>query len=199
MLNDMQLDAIKEVGNIGAGNAATALAEMTSMKIDITVPKVLVEEIEDIPLKLGGSETISVGIYFGIEGDLNGNIILFLPVEGALKMIDIMMFMEQGTNKEIDEMGQSALMELGNILASSYLNALSGLTGTYLLPTPPNYTTETVGGMINNILNNMGLDVDRTIFVATEFTESSVRVEGGLLFLLTPQSLSKLFSIMGLE
>jgi len=199
MLNEMQLDAIKEVGNIGAGNAATALAEMTSMKIDITVPKVLIEEIDAIPLNLGGNSTISVGIYFGIEGDLNGNIILFLPMEGALKMIDIMMFMEQGTSKEIDEMGQSALMELGNILASSYLNALSGLTGTYLLPSPPSYIMETVGSMVNNILNNMGLNVDRTIFVATEFTESSVKVEGGLLFLLTQESLEKLFTIMGLS
>ena len=197
-LNEMELDALKEVGNIGAGNAATSMAEMTSMKIDITVPKVILEAINTVPEKLGGAKKQSVAIYFEIEGDLNGNLILFLPVDGSTKLIDLMMYMDPGTTIEIDEMGQSALMEMGNILASSYLNALAGLTGTYLLPSPPNYSMDSLENIIDNIMEKIGSEVEQTIFIETDFTATSVNVGGGLVFLLTQESISKLFEIFGL-
>ncbi len=199
ILNDMELDALKEVGNIGAGNAATAMAEMTSMKIDITVPKVILEAIDTVPAKLGGDKKESVAVYFDIEGDLLGNLILFLPVDGSLNLIDLMMFMDPGTTREIDEMGQSALMELGNILASSYLNALAALTGTCLLPSPPSYTMDSLENIIHTIMGKIGSDVQKTIFIETDFKAHGIDVLGGLVFLLSQESIDKLFEIMGLE
>jgi len=197
-LNEIKLDALKEVGNIGAGNAATSLAEMTSMQINITVPKVLLDVIDNIAEQMGGASSIAVGIQLGIEGELTGHLMVLMPLEDSFKLIDTMMFMEPGTTQDVDEMGQSALMELGNILASSYLNALSGLTGTYLLPSPPLFAKEEIASLIRNTSNGMVFDVERAIFVETAFTGLTISMKGVIVLLLDHDSLDKLFSILGI-
>lgn len=126
-MNTMVIDVLKEIGNIGAGNAATALAKMIDKKVDMKVPQVTVMDVQDVPELLGGEEVEVCGIFFKIEGDMDGSIMFILTVDAAKTLMCLMMpGMGSG---EIDEFAMSALKEIGNILSGSYISSLSGLTG----------------------------------------------------------------------
>jgi len=124
-LNGIVLDVLKEIGNIGAGNAATSLAKMLNKKIDMDVPQVKLLEFKDVPSLIGGEENLIIGIYFNLEGDLTGSFMFLLDKESALGLLNMIMPMEF---TEFDEMCNSALKEIGNILSGAYISSLASLT-----------------------------------------------------------------------
>lgn len=136
-LSNMQLDALKEIGNVGAGNSATALSQIINRKIDMTVPQVSIMPLGDVPDVVGGSDAMVVGVFLRVYGLAPGSILFLLPRDSAFALIDMLMGREKGTTQELDFMDESALMEIGNILAGAYLNALSHFTKLTLLPSIP--------------------------------------------------------------
>ena len=129
-IDSSYLDALKEIGNIGAGNATTALAQMLQRKVDMMVPQADLLEFRDLGEAIGGEETIMAGVYMVVEGDINGSMMFLLEKESSKHLVSQMLggFGDPNT-EEFGEMELSVLKEMGNIMTGAYLNSLSDLTG----------------------------------------------------------------------
>ena len=122
-LTPNQLDALREIGNVGAGNAATALSQVLNKKIDMNVPKVSLIPIEEVPDLVGGPDSLIVAIFLRVYGKAPGNILFLMPKKNAFFLVDDLMGRPHGTTQTLDAMDESALKEIGNILTGSYLNS----------------------------------------------------------------------------
>lgn len=147
-LNTDQIDVLKEIGNIGAGNAATALASMLNKKVDMSVPKAKILEFKDVSETLGGAEILVVGILFKVSGDLTGNIMFILRYEAAVVLVTMLMGKPVNLENGFDEIELSALKEIGNILAGSYLSAMAGLTHLKIVPSVPDLAIDMAGAIL---------------------------------------------------
>lgn len=195
-LNDIMLDVLKELGNIGSGNAATALSTMISNRVDMNVPQVKILDFQDVPKVLGGEETPVVGIYFEMSGELSGNIMFVLSLESAKNLTNIL-FRRDDTSYELDEMDLSALSEIGNILASSYINSLSMLTGMKINVSVPSLSIDMAGAIISVTAIQFGYIADNVIFIETAFEEGNNTVSGNLFMIPEIESFAKLLNSLG--
>lgn len=198
-LSGLQLDALKEIGNIGAGNAATALATMVQSKIDMTVPVVTILPLSDVPQLLGGAEHPVVAIYLGVEGDVRANILFVLQVEKALDLVDLLMGRPLGESKEWGDMERSAVAEVGNIIASTYLNALAMFTNLKLLPTVPAMGIDMAGALIDAILAQFGEVGEYVLVLETEFRKDMRDIVGHFLMLPEPGALDIILAALGVN
>ena len=172
-LKESQLDAIREVANIGAGHAATALSGMTNRKIMITVPRVYVRPLEEACDLVGAPEAVVAAVLMHMMGDLTGRAMVLFPQRAAHTVCDFLFRRPMGATKELGEMEQSGLKEAGNILASAYLNALSDFMGMMLVPSVPSLVIDLSGAVLTTAQLNFGHDRDYAFCVETSF-----RVEG---------------------
>jgi chemotaxis protein CheC len=185
-LKESQLDALREVANIGAGHAATALSQMTNRTIMITVPRVKVKPLEDASDMLGPPEQVVASVLMHMMGDLTGRAMLLFPEPAALVLCDYLFRRERGTTTAFGEMEQSSLKEAGNILASAYLNALSDFMGMMLVPSVPSLVIDLSGAILTSAHLNFGHDREYALCVETSFrSEGSVDSMAGH-FLLLP-------------
>ena len=145
-LNDMQLDALRELANIASGTAATALGQMLGQEVDLSVPRALALPLADAVEACGNADSEVSGVIIPLEGDIEGMVLLLTPVEDAAKLCELL-GVEAGS-----EVGDSALCEIGNILGTSYLNGLSAMTGMYLGPRPPHLATDMLGAIVASLL-----------------------------------------------
>jgi len=145
-LSEMQLDVLQEIGNVGAGNSATALSRLIQRRIEMNVPQVALVPIEDVPEFVGGPELVVVGIFLRVYGKAPSNILFLIPRESAFALVDTLLGRKRGETTELDAMDESALMEIGNILAGSYLNAFYTFTGMSMLPSIPALAVDMAGG-----------------------------------------------------
>jgi chemotaxis protein CheC len=167
-LSDMVLDVLREIGNIGAGNAATALAQMIDKKVDMKVPKVNMMDFEDVPDLIGGAEELVSGIYFQFEGDIEGSIMFVLDRDSAINLINLLMPIE---TEGFDEMTISALMEIGNILSGSYIASLSNLTNLTIKISPPAIAIDMAGAILSVPAIEFGYVSDKILIIENEFFE----------------------------
>ena len=137
-LDSMHLDILREIGNIGAGNATTALSQMINKKIDMGVPQVNVLEFKELAEVLGGAENPIVGILIGVEGQINGMMMFVLEQKSAHNLVNMLMGRDIDCFEDFTEMDLSALNEIGNIIAGAYLSSLSTLTNLKIIGTVPN-------------------------------------------------------------
>lgn len=196
-LSAIQLDALKEVGNIGAGNAATALSKMLRQRVYMSVPKATVMPLSKIGDLVGGPETPVWGIYLQMEGDLEGHMLFLLPSDRAAALVDILMGRPVGTTTVIDEMGESALAEMGNILTSNYLIAMGNLVNLELHPSPPLTANDMAGAVIDQVVAQVASS-DAVLALETEFSVDESNLLMGYLFMFpVPEALPKLLGAMG--
>lgn len=167
-MNGIVLDVLKEIGNIGAGNAATALAKMIDKKVDMKVPKVSILEFKEVPELLGGEETPVCGIFFKIEGDINGSIMFLLEMESAFNLVDLLMPRD---NHTMDEFTYSALQEIGNILSGSYVSSLSGLTNLNMHISVPSLCIDMAGAILSVPAIHFGQIGDKILIIENQFIE----------------------------
>ncbi|HEU4588810.1 MAG TPA: chemotaxis protein CheC, partial [Gemmatimonadales bacterium] len=172
-LKELQLDALKEVANIGAGHAATALSQLTERRIMIAVPEVNVRRLEDVPELLGSAGDVFAAILMHMMGDLTGRTLVLFPESSARVLCDMLFRRAPGTTHEFGAMEQSGLKEAGNILASAYMNALSDFMGMMLVPSVPSLTVDLSGAILTTAYLNFGHDRDYVFCVETAF-----RVDG---------------------
>ncbi|WP_231705778.1 chemotaxis protein CheC, partial [Effusibacillus lacus] len=145
-LNEFQLSVLREIGNIGAGHAATALSVLMQKDIEMNVPRVHVVPLNEIDEVIGGAEQLVVGVFLRVEGDFPGSMFLMIKMSSAKMLLKILF----GTEKDSDEFSElemSALMEIGNILGGSYLSAFSDFTGANLHPSVPALSIDMAGAM----------------------------------------------------
>ena len=185
-LKASQLDAMREVANIGAGHAATALSQMTNRRIMITVPRVNIRPLEEACDTVGAPDEVIAAILMHMMGDLTGRALLLFPQKSARTLCDYLLRREVGTTQEFLEMEQSALKEAGNILASAYLNALSDFMGMMLVPSVPSLVIDLSGAVLTSTHLNFGQDLDYAFCVETSFRLEGTPEPLGGHFLLLP-------------
>jgi chemotaxis protein CheC len=172
-LKELQLDALREVANIGAGHAATALSQLTNRTIMIAVPEVNVRALEEVTDLVGSPEEVVAAVLMHMMGDLTGRTLVLFPESSARTLCDILFRRPLGATQSFDVMEQSGLKEAGNILASAYLNALSDFMGMMLVPSVPSLVVDLSAAVLTTASLNFGHDRDFVFCVETSF-----RVEG---------------------
>ena len=199
-LKESQLDAIREVANIGAGHAATALSGMTNKTIMITVPRVYVRPLEEACDLVGPPETVVAAVLMHMMGDLTGRAMVVFPRRAAHNLCDFLFRRPIGTTVELGPMEQSGLKEAGNILASAYLNALSDFMGMMLVPSVPSLVIDLSGAVLTTAQLNFGHDRDYAFCVETAFKVegSPDPLEGHFLLLPDISSLRAIFDAIRL-
>lgn len=183
-LNNIQLDVLREIGNIGAGNAVTALARLLDRRVEMKVPIVKILEFHEVSETLGGAEIPVVGILLKMTGDLTGNIMFILQQRAAAMLVNMLMGRPLETDQEFDEMDISALKEIGNILTGSYLSALSALTNLKIMPSIPDLAIDMAGAILSVPAIEFGKVGDTVLYIETEFAEGNEKVVGD--FFLVP-------------
>ncbi|EGO63173.1 chemotaxis protein CheC [Acetonema longum] len=198
-LTSLQLDALKEVGNVGAGNAATALSQIIHRKIDMTVPRVAILPLGDVPDVVGGPEIMVAGVYFRVFGPAPGSILFLLPRESAFSLVDMLMGREKGYTRSLNSLDESAVMEIGNILSGAYLNALSYFTRFTLLPSIPALAIDMAGALLSVILIQLGQMGDHALVIETEFSSEGDGVKGHFFLIPDPGSLGTILASIGVK
>jgi chemotaxis protein CheC len=189
-LKPVQLDALREVANIGAGHAATALSQMTGQTIMISVPTINIAALEDVPPQIGEPEEPVAAVLMNMLGDLTGRTLLVFPKPTAIRLAELMLRRPAGTFKDLGELEQSAIKEAGNILSGAYMNALSEFMGLMLLPSPPSLAIDMSRAVLTTAYLQFGSDRDYVFCVESEFYMQEVgeRLRG--FFLLLPDNAS---------
>lgn len=193
------LDVLKEIGNIGAGNAATALAKMISKKVDMKVPLVNVLEFAEVPELLGGPEKEVVGIFFKLEGEIEGSIMFVLGTDSAQKLIELLM--PGITTEGFNDFCFSALQEIGNILAGSYVSSLSSLSNLDIKISIPSLALDMAGAILSVPAIHFGLIGDKILIIENEFVEEMEENNVNGFFILIPEvdSYDTLLSSLGVQ
>lgn len=193
-LNTMQMDALKEVGNIGAGNAATALSQLLNSKIDMTVPSVNIIPFDDVFAKIGGEEVV-IGVIVRVLGDTPGNILFIFERAVALKLINQLTGIQE---EEIGEMGNSVLCEIGNIISSSYMNAIARFTNLVITASVPAVTYDMLGAILSTTFIESGQYDDSVLDIETIFLQDETEVGGHFYYIPMPGSLEKILKALGI-
>ena len=195
-MSNEYFDVLKEIGNIGAGNATTALAQLMQCKVDMSVPQVKLLEFKEMGEMMGGEEVIMAGIYLGIEGDITGSIMFLLEKQTARHLVDKLMGMEVA-GEEFSEMEFSALKELGNIITGAYLNSLSTLTNLVIYPSVPDLTVDMAGAILSVPAIQFGELGDKMLLIQTQFFDEKV-LDGYFILVPDLHSYSKILSALGM-
>jgi len=180
-LSAIQIDALREVGNIGAGNAAIALSQMVDKKVDLSVPKASLQPLVCIPELVGGPETAVAGVYLNIAGDCSGSILLLLEKESAESLAALMVPQDLATSEEMGVVKRSALQETGSILSGAYLSALGQLTGLFFKQSVPGFAMDMAGAIMDYVLVDLGATEQHVLVVETDFMVSGVKILGHLI------------------
>lgn len=190
-------DVLKELGNIGAGNAMTALSQMLQCKVDMKVPQVKLLEFSQVGEIMGGEEQIMVGVLLGVEGEITGSMMFMVEEESArhlIRKITMGMVPEGG---EFEEMGLSAMQEVGNIITGAYLNSLSTLTNLKIFPTPPALTVDMAGAILSVPAIQFGIFGDKILMIQSQFYDE-VELDGYFILIPDLESYAKILTALGL-
>ena len=168
-LSAQQLDALREVANIGAGHAATALSQMTNATIMISVPRINIAPLEDVPPQISAPEEPVAAVLMQIMGDLAGRTLLVFPKPTAHRLAELMLRRPKGSSTDLGELEQSAIKEAANILSGAYMNALSDFMGMMLLPSPPSLAIDMSTAVLTSTYLQFGNDYDLVFCVESSF------------------------------
>jgi chemotaxis protein CheC len=190
-LRALQLDALREVANIGAGHAATALSQMVGTRIMITVPRISITPLEEVQTQLDDPEQLIAAVLMHMLGDLTGRTLLVFPQPTAIRLAERLLRRPHGSSRVLGELEQSAIREAGNILSGQYMNALSEFMGLMLLPSPPSLAVDMSSAVLTTAHLQFASTHDYVFCVESEFLmdESGARFRGLFLLLPDPASL----------
>jgi chemotaxis protein CheC len=203
-LKDQHFDVLREIGNIGSGNAASALSTMLDRKVDISVPVVRVLDYNRVTEELGGPEELMAGLLLSLNGDVSGMIMFLLHKDFAHMVINTLTGMELESMGVLDEFSNSAICEVGNIMAASYVNAIASLTGLFIDISPPDVCVDMVGAILSVPAIYFAHMGDRIIFIQDEFdkkdeAEVGPMASSHILMLPEADSLNNIMEKLGLE
>lgn len=203
-ISDFQLDVLREISNIGAGNATTSLSKLLQRPVDMHVSRVTPLHFHDILEYVGGAENVVASVFLQIKGDISGTMFFVISTEAAKGLIKDMTGAIEGD--ELSEIGFSVLQEVGNILSGSYLTALSDFTGLDLQPSVPSLAIDMAGAMLGEGLVELGRSGDYAILIDAQIQltdkdkQTATTNGGGHFFLLPdPESFQKLFVALGVQ
>ncbi|GKX28961.1 chemotaxis protein CheC [Vallitalea longa] len=197
-LDNIQLDVLKEIGNIGAGNATTALSQMINKKVDMGVPKVNISEFKELSDVLGGAENQVVGILLNVDGEINGMMMFILEKTSAHNLVNILMGKELNTFEDFTEIDLSALKEIGNIITGAYLSSLSSLTNLKIVSSIPYMAIDMAGAILSVPAIEFGKIGDKALLIQTEFGEGEDKVFGNFILIPDVKSYGTILKSLGI-
>lgn len=198
-LNEMHIDVLREIGNIGSGNAAKALASMLNRRVDINVPSVQIMDMQELAELLGGPENQVVGILFTLHGEFQGMMMFLTEKQFAHMVLNVLLNKNFEKFEDLGEMDLSAIKEVGNIMVSAYMGAISTLTNMTIGLSPPSISIDMVGAMLNVPAVEVEKFGDKALFIQDGFIDGSHKVESYLLMIPEVGYLKKVFKTLGLE
>ncbi len=195
-LNQIQRDALKEIGNIGSGNAATALSMLLQRRIDMSVPEVWMLDFNEVSKTIGSLDAAQAVVYVKVEGEASGKAVFFFPLESAEIIVQSLFNSSEHPDLFTSEIAQSALKEVGNIMVSSFIIALTRFSGIPLQPSVPALAVDMAGAILEAILLDEGELDDQVLFIDTQMS-GIPQIEGQFIFLPDEGSLKKLLGALG--
>ncbi len=199
-LSEMQIDVLREVGNIGAGNAATALSNMIGKNVNIEVPQIQIVDLSQLYQVLDQPEEITAATVVGIKGDAPGKMLMLFSAQSAKKLISFLIGQEPEDLTNLDEMGQSVLKEIGNIMCSSYIIALSNFTSLFLESDVPMLVVDMIGAIVAETSIQSAEEYDDVIMIENLLSiPDEGDVKGFMTMFPEGESLSKIFSKLGIQ
>jgi chemotaxis protein CheC len=189
---ELQLDALRELANIASGNAATSLAQMLGREVELNVPRVLALPLPDAVEACGSPEEATVSVVIPLDGDVTGVVLLLIEPEGAEALCKLL-----GVDAW-DEIGESALREIGNILGTSCLNALASMTGLHLEPRPPHLTTDMLGAIVSSLALSQTASAELVLVLDSELSIADEPCSISFVLLPTEGGVSDLLAPLGL-
>jgi len=201
-LSDMHIDVLREIGNIGAGNAATALATILDEKVEISLPIVKITDFDTAVRALGGAESMTVGVLVNFFGEANGMIMFLLKMEDAKTILSILLrdFEEENDDEdEISELKLSAIREIGNILGSSYINSIATLTGLQINLSVPYIAIDMAGALMSVPIIEFGAVGDKIMFIEEIFSGSENDLKSNVIMFAQIDTLKLIMERLGLE
>ena len=193
-MDDMEFDILTEIGNIGAGNATTALAKLIDGRVDMHVPKVEMLAFKDLAEILGGAEELVAGILLSLEGDIEGSMLFVLENKAAHLMGSDGSTLEDS----FTEMEQSALVEIGNIISGAYLTAISQLTNLNIIQTVPSLAIDMAGAILSVPAIEFGKLGDKALLIESQFEDDEIDVCGYFILIPTLESYTRILKSLGM-
>jgi chemotaxis protein CheC len=196
-LTDLQRDALKEVGNIGAGHAATALSQLLNTTVKLSEPSIDVLKYRDLATRVGYHDRPVAALHMYVRGEAPGQMIVLFDRDQALDFVNVFIKRIIGDIQIFDSIVDSTLKELGNIIAGSYLTALISLTGVNLLPSVPTLSYGTVQAAFRTL---MSILPDQDVFlIESQFLDKEKSVSGQFILIPETGSLEPLLSVFGVN
>lgn len=198
-VSETYFDVLKEIGNIGAGNAMTALSQLLQCKVDMTVPQVRLLEFKEVGQLMGGEEQIMLGVYLSVEGDITGSIMFLVEKESAKHLVNKMMMGMgfAGGDGEFTEMELSAMKEISNIITGAYLNSLSTLTNLKIFPSVPSLCLDMAGAILSVPAIEFGTLGDKILMIQSQFFDE-IEIDGYFILIPDIESYSKILKSLGM-
>ena len=197
-VNERYVDVLREIGNVGAGNATTAIASMLGIRIDMSVPKVELLEASRLGSSICPEDEIIVGIFLEVQTDIEGSMMFLMRMDSARFLVNKLMGRDAEDEKEFDDMDLSALKEIGNIIAASYLNALSTMTNLIITPSIPYIAVDMAASILSVPAIQFGQFGDNALFIQTEFGDD-VMINGYFILMPEQSSYEKILTALGLS
>ena len=196
--NEMYIDVLREIGNIGAGNATTSLASMINAKIDMSVPKVELMEASELGSAICPEDEIIVGIFLEVTHDITGSMMFLMKMDSAHYLVNKLMGKDPTNMDPFDEMDLSAMKEIGNIISASYLTALSGMTNLTISPSIPYIAVDMAGAILSVPAIQFGQYGNNALLIETEFGDD-YRIGGYFILMPEEESYAKILTSLGIQ
>ena len=193
--SSVQMDAMRELANIGAAHSATTLSQMLESQVGMSVPEIDVVDISKVGELLG--DEVTTLVVFELQGDIphGGFLILHFPRDSAIRTANIMLGASQKEHP-LGEMDQSAIIEVSNIMISSFLSAASDLLGIVMLPSPPALVVDMAHAAIESLISMMTVEVDDVLIFRIRLVSEEHRISGNILIFLEAQTLRKVAGML---
>lgn len=198
VLTDMQLDALREVGSIGAGHAATALSQLVDRPVGLQVPTIEVIDICAVPYVFGGPEQVVHAVYVRLLGDIGGGVLFFATEESALSLIDLLRGKTVGETSILGVDEEAMLVHAASILISAYLAAVARMADIDVLPSSPVMVFDMVGAILQAAVAEIDMRAEQAVLVRTAFLNEKNSVDAALFFLPDPDSLAVILGRLGI-
>ena len=198
-INDIHIDVLREIANIGSGNAASSLSQMLGTPVNIAIPDIGIRGFNETYEALGGAGAIMVGTLLMLSGSLTGMMMFLLPVEVACDLVNMLMFTDIKCHDEIDEMGFSVVSEVSNIMSASFVNAIANMTNLTIDISPPEVTLDMLGSIMSVPSIYFAHVSDVLLLIQNELEISGKTARASVLMLPDMPSLEKLISSLGID
>jgi chemotaxis protein CheC len=197
-LSELQIDALRELGSIGAGHAATALSQLVDHMVEIAVPEVRLVPIADVPMVFGGPETLVGAVYCRLLGDVSGSMLFIAPRKALLALVDMLKNRELGSTKSLNAEEEALITHCASVLMSAYVSAIARMADINLLPSAASFAFDMMGAILEVASLESGMKVDTAIFVLASFADERSAVDAALFYLPDPDSLEVLLGRLGI-